>query len=1511
MPRPGGPAGKIGNSYEAIWTVHILIGVVERRINAVTIEPPGISPLGIEFIVENVDGSHQYHSVKRQKTGGDWSIAKLCHSAKSANRTILGDLFHSWTNDPRSTASFVSSTGSNELRELAERANSETDLSSFERNLSPELRAKFHKYIVPVCKAGEAVAFSFLRSLEVVLFSHQQLVRTVDQRIDSLFYRHDGPPLHATQVRLGLAEYVLDNLGTRIDYDQTQSFMASCKLGLRDWKRDPTINATVTSINDRYMRAAQAQFINSAPIERDVVAEMIDHLRRAGSKGALLVAPGGYGKSCVLAQCVSCLSSSQIPYLCFRIDSLNHCTSRQIGAQLDLPASPAVVLGGVAENAMSVLIVDQLDAMSVVSGRSTALWEPFSELCDEVRQYPNMKLVLACRDFDLNHDYRLRTLAGSNSQFSKYTIEKLSRAEVVQSLKIAGRHNDDLTNRQSEILGVPYHLFLFLHGQPERGFTTAGQLFDSYWEQKRRILRQRLGRPSEWAQVIDTLTAHMSSRQTLIAPKSTVDTWAEDAEAMVSEHVLIEERGQYRFFHESFFDYAYARGFGSRSLVEFLTSSEQNLFQRSQVRQILDYRRENDVDQYIADVRDVLTSDQVRFHIRRMVASGFRRVDCPTDREWRVLVSFIFEGDLSASVLSALYGHLGWFDLLYSLGVFREWLASGNDQQEDAAIYLLQAPMLHKDRSSKIAGIVAPYHRLGKKWVRRIVRVMSWRTVHFSKEMMSLHLKMIADGTYDHHESFWDEYHGLDRECPEFFIDIVKVWFDRSIARFDNGSDFMFLDTVSQNKSTSGVSLIRACAERNPGYYATQILPLVTSAILRTEVVDDNRVRDRLWLWLFNSKPYNIDEAILLYLRVAMQKLAENDADTFRELVEPIIQLPHETLGYLLLSSWRCNSREFADECIRYLLADTRRLSIGYVSWIGGNDDTGLYAIGRRAVAASSPFCDSELFTAIERAIVSYLTSYEVAHPKSRGHAEFLLLCSLDESRTSARTKARVAELGRKFVETPVSIVAEDVESRMELVDSPISADRAKLMTDDQWLSALRKYDAPDEGSLMGTRTMMLSRILTDLTRRCRVRFASLLVNRMTNDIQSTYFSAIVDGLSGRFLANGADKRADIEEMGKLSTATFMDVIDRVHSLPGRPCGSAIVHCVGALADRDMPPSAVATVSYYAMHDPDPREDVWRDGLYRDDPYFYGMNTVRGQAAEAIGTLLQTRPARLAGLYGALVSLSRDPMVAARACAIDALTCLLRISPDVAVELFISACTDCDDLWPSHPFERFIYDAVNTHYENLRPLLQAVLRSDDERAVAAVSRQIVLAELNDVDVATDCQRIRAGSDAMRKAAADIYSQNVLSERVGDYCMQRLIEFFSDKKVEEEISSVFNYSNISGEWLLHSKNFILKYIDSAAFDHSPGGLLRAIEESNVRMPEVICEAAERALRSIGMKGAHLALAESAVAMTIATLVVRQYQQTDDDDIRTRCLDLIDRMERMQYFGIDRELEKLER
>lgn len=1516
MPRPGGEAAKLGSHYEAQWTVNAVLDVLAGKHTAITVEPLGDQSQGVEFYVESSDGVRQFHSVKRQKQGGDWSIAHLCHPDSASGRSILGDLFAKSACDATLQTCFVSSTGANELRELSERASKESDVSQFRRALPPELESRFAAKLVPICDSDDRRAFTRLKSLKVHLISHRLLVHTVDQQIDTLFYQLDRSRLDPGHVRRTISDYVIDHLGTRIDGDHIRDYLQSHGFGFRDWKRDPTISLTVRKTNARYRNITETELINSAHMNREVVNDIIGSLDDPHSKGALVVAPSGFGKSCVLTQCIVRLSANHTPFICLRMDSFTPCnSSRQLGEQLDLPASPAVVLAGVADNSPSVLVVDQLDSMSLVSGRRPSLWAAFNELRDEVLAYPNMKMLLACRDFDLEHDHRLRPLAQSTSGYTKHTIGKLTKSEIVDSIAASACATFTPTEKQIEILGVPFHLLLFLQGRPGPTFASVAQLYNAYSKRKRRNLRERLDRPPQWSRVIDALTQRMNADQLLFAPKIVVDPWSDDAEAMVSEHVLVDmdDQNQYRFFHESFFDYAYARRFADtdRRVLDLLRTTEQHLFRRSQVRQILDFRREHDFAGYIADVVDILDSADVRFHIKRMVASAFARLDKPRHEEWKLIEPRLFHGPLSLHLWGALYSHSGWFDLLNRSGTLRHWLASNDSGSVDAAIRYLEPPDLQEVRSARIAALIRPYAESGRAWHARIIRIMSWHKIHKSTDMRSLNIDLIARGSYDDYSEtstgrgFWNQYYGADEECPTFVIDVIKTWFDRSVEQADDGVTWSFFDRVHYDRSDIGTRLVQQSALARPDYYVQQMLPSVTATIIKTQHHADDEVLNRTWRSISNvGNPYSVREAILLSLRKALQHLAIHDVDLFRRHITPLLPHPHTTFAYLLVRSWQAHPDEFADECVRYLVADRRRLNVGYV---GNGNAIGPCAVSRGAIRAASPLCSNALFAELESTIMHLPVDWELHSPKHRGYTELLLLRELHESRTSESTNARIRELTRKFPDLSDALPEEDVTLEAEMIGPPIPRERAGYMTDDQWISAMRTYQSAAFSLEGGAHE--LSQLLTELARSDRHRFASLAM-RMPVDINPVYLSAILDGLSGRFVNDDKERADDKDVMRSVRTDLFLGVIDRAHALPGKPCGTSIVHCVRILSDRDLPLRALSAVSYYAMYDPDPNEEIWRRDNWRD-PYAHGINCVRGQAAEAIGALLVDDQTRLAVLRPALDSLSQDPIISVRTCAIVAFLPLLKYSRDLAVRLFVTTCDGRAEMWSTHPFERFVHFSIYTHYGQLRPILQSALFSNDSKSAGIVARLITFAELDDVDVGSDGKRVGAGSVAMRRAAVGVYARNVSKEVVGPVCMSRLEGFFDDEDEEVRSEAAKSFSHVSDEWLVRSRDFILRFVESTAFEAGPYHLLHAIAESNLAVPDVICRAAERVLEFLGEEGTHVAYNGSMIAQIIATLVVRQYQQTAEASIETRCLDLIDRMEQSGYFGIDTELARLER
>src|SRR5205814_6610082 len=98
--------------------------------------------------------------------------------------------------------------------------------------------------------------------------------------------------------------------------------------------------------------------------------------------------------------------------------------------------------------------------------------------------------------------------------------------------------------RQLELLKLPQNLALFLDSDFDRTippvFNTAKELFDRYWNAKRRAVATRSApRPDHWLEIIEVLCDEMTRTQQLFVPRETLDRFdPEYVHQMASEGVL-------------------------------------------------------------------------------------------------------------------------------------------------------------------------------------------------------------------------------------------------------------------------------------------------------------------------------------------------------------------------------------------------------------------------------------------------------------------------------------------------------------------------------------------------------------------------------------------------------------------------------------------------------------------------------------------------------------------------------------------------------------------------------------------------------------------------------------------------------------------------------------------------------------------------------------------------------------------------------------------------------------
>jgi hypothetical protein len=223
-------------------------------------------------------------------------------------------------------------------------------------------------------------------------------------------------------------------------------------------------------------------------------------------------------------------------------------------------------------------------------------------------------------------------------------LQPLAVEEVKRQVNQAGYDANLLVPEQLEVLRTPMHLSIYIEGGPDpaRPFRTVIDLYDRYWDKKQDLITEQQGQPAQWIAVIDLVCDELTARQSLSAPVATIldGPFRKDVRVMASANVLLIDDKVCRFFHEGFFDYAFARRFvhKGKKLSDFLLNSgEQDLFRRAQVRQVLTYLRSRDRAVYLIELESLLKTPGIRNHILQLVFRWLGELTDPTPEELKLL----------------------------------------------------------------------------------------------------------------------------------------------------------------------------------------------------------------------------------------------------------------------------------------------------------------------------------------------------------------------------------------------------------------------------------------------------------------------------------------------------------------------------------------------------------------------------------------------------------------------------------------------------------------------------------------------------------------------------------------------------------------------------------------------------------------------------------------------------------------------------------------------------------
>lgn len=1507
MPLPGGPADKFGNRYEHWWTVSQLVRIMDGQAASIRIETPAVDKA--EFVL--AAGDHQeLHQAKRSHPNGKWSLSSL------GAEGLLQAMFDRLSEDSSVRFVFVSGSDAPELKELTERAESAENLEEFETVFGS---AKAHKETLKKLRsfwhgADTDTAYEILQRIEVRTIDERGLEERVQAEVVARFHTKFDEVCDA------LRSIVEDSIHKTIDREFLISTLQDRGFSLRKLARPNDALPLISEATNRYLKAARRKLIQDTLIPRSSTRELLAKIRENTAKGAdcVLTGKAGGGKTGCVIECVEALRQGVSPavVLAFRLDRLTPgASTKELGEQLGLEESPAFVLAAAAESIAgeAVLVIDQLDAVSTTSGRSADFFEVVEDLLSEVRSFRarvKFHVVVVCREFDWKNDHRLRPLLPENAP--NIAVTDFSLDEVKFALATSGFNTALFGAKQLELLCLPQNLALFLdaHYDPQSRpmFSSPKELFDQYWREKRRRVNDRANPLSDdWSGVIQVLCDEMTTTQQLSVLKEKLDRFPNGyLDQMASEGVLSFDGNRYGFGHESFFDYCFARGFIAKeeSLTAFLVNSEQHLFRRAQVRQVLVYLRDADQKRYCQELSRLLRDKGIRVHLRDLAVALAVSLPNPEENEWEMLAPWIESqlealssvkpnpGKFTSLVWDRVFFSQQWFQIVDQKGLVADWLSSEDDTLVNIGTNYVR---FHQRQSGdRVAELLEPFVGKGSDWPQRFDHIIQMADLSNSRRFFDLFLRLIDDGTLDDlrdsfasNGTFWLLVGRVADKRLEWIPEVLAHWLSRRFSIIRETKDGMGRPDWWNlfNHDGFGSEHIYDSAAKFPEEFVRHVLPAVLKITDETVYTEDKArpKRDPVWSYLINSEHASIDQACRQALAGAVEKLAETKSDGIAEILTKLRSRDTYMANYLLLRAYTAGVTHFAADAVSELCDKTWRFYCGY------SDSP--YWIAIQLTEAIVPLCSDEDRTRLEQAILEYVPDYERTPNgyKSRGSASFALLSGIPVEFRSKSAHARYRELERKFGAPEFSPRG----MKDYWVGSPIDETAAEKMTDEQWLEAIREYDSeegkhrwenPEKGGAVQLAQMMQERVKQDPE-----RFARLSL-RFPPGTHPSYITYILSGLKET----------------KISLDLKLEVCRKAYSEARENCGRAIADLLGSIKEM-LPDDAVQMLDWLATEHPEPEKELGSEeatggGVYDSGEILtHGINTTRGHAAWDIRNLILRDASYIERFRPTVERLVNDRSVAVRACAGLTLLAIINHDSKFALEQFLRLAEprgsqiDDDLLLVTRDVERFINYGLYEHFGRLRHIVERMLRSEQPETSKAGARLSSIALLlRRDDAGAFVEEALRGNPSQRLGVAQVASANIGKAEHRQWSEQQLLALFndSDSKVRQEAASCFR--RLEGQPLESYENLVSKFCDSTAYPEDSSSILHVLEESPQRLPGIthtVCEKfLDRFSDEVGDTRTHRALD----GHNLTKLILRTYHQHQRDEWASQCLDLIDRM-----------------
>jgi SpoVK/Ycf46/Vps4 family AAA+-type ATPase len=1350
---------------------------------------------------------------------------------------IIERLFNQHCKDRKCTIKFVSQSPCPLIQKVFKKAANSTNLNEFKFRLNQNKKdtADWNKIKFLLTITDETL-FEFAK---IVDFELVESIYRLKNSIEDKFKNNVTNDSFVTEILLDYAFECSKNQ-TKVNQQLVVNYLKSRKIF-------PKSHLQIVDIDETFRRASSTLVnwknifgrLNDSQIQREETQKVVFWIKAETEQHKqplmLLVGAGGTGKTVILQQVYQSLQSQGISVLGIKADTVSAATPEELrdslGFQEDIYK---LLISASLVNNKVVVLIDQIDALSQTLSADRRSISNIYNLIQQLLSVPGIRVVVSCRKYDLHFDPLLQQFENKDH----IDVSDLTKEQVKNILQSLNVDTKIIPDNLISLLQNPQHLNVLCQIYNEsfnlQSISTLQDMYHKLWDQK--VISKNTA--YKLTNVLENIAIQMYNGQKIfINIDGLIDKWSREITYLLSEGVLVKSGNNCQFFHQSFFDYTFARFFVNKnqSISRDVHTQHQGLFIRSRVRQVISYLRATDNTVYFEELENLLGSKHVRTHIKFLIVNQLGLEANIFENEKELVAKHVIRDPILQIQLLESIRSQAWLNFLINENYLISFLNSSNETLSRSAGWMLESLVQSfPERVLSFIDSLSPSQATQKLIEQVLFRLEDWA-------------QPIAIVLYDKIEP------GLIKE-PSFSmshifknaVNLRPYWVKEKLDKYIRSQinsktpdDKFHISKNSYIPHEIG-QVLEKLNSLHPDIYFELALNLILSMVEKSK----QEYKDCLLYsdWAFaHHDDYELiyDHWVLLRnIEQYLGRLAISKKKLFSELVKPLVSSNSTTLINVVVQTWNQKPTDYVEESYQ-LLIRKKFLEDYSVTRNGFGIEV------RKLLRNMYPLYTITQKTELNKLLLNSECEYEKRseYRAYRGRNQYLLLWSIpaEERAEYPEIRKRFLELERKFGKYEEKKIKESGRT-VSAVGPPIALRAYKFMTFKQWLQTFKEFDDSTgwdaENGHNNPRGFQFgglvehSRAFADQVKTNPDQYFPFIETLLHEDVSRSYLAEALHALT--------EIKYHPQKLKKLIKSIGINY-------QNAELRKRVIWAIQYLANIDsVDLEIVSILEEFALRDPDPVEEIWikkgegGKGYYGGDPLYHGINTVRGSAIEAL-VIIGQKKEYVSKVFQILANLDPNCSVAIRCCAINHLAGLIQHDREKTEKIFLRLTGDFHPQVIKYGLNCLSY-IMNHNFQLYRKHFEVAMQLSEKYGYETVQHYIgevlmlAYAERlkgskgfleNNLEISDD---IKAGSldfsirhlthlnPAVRTKARVMYKRLVSNQ--SESVQREYSRGFSqleEKKFDELFPYILFYSK-KGYGKKHEHNFLLEFLQKCVHSH---------------------------------------------------------------------------------------------